>query len=410
VFLIADPESEEFIPLVKKAFKKWSDGMKQFTGRQDLWNFNIISSKEAADSFEKLPRGQNDIVVNLVGDPEETEAFLYGDPIEGKEHRDDPFGPSIIHVYTSNKAGPKDPELLYNTLLHEAGHSFKLKHPTVNGACVHVMCDGKTADKASFSAEPGPDEFAAVAHVHLNDGWKGVTRIISTDNGYHDFGNDVRKPVISSLGAGGYFDDNCESDNGAMIPCSEAVEVRDGYTSNPNIIGEPPEWCKNLKDSCANYVVCEDGNRCRYEDEEGYIVEEEPADELLAVGLGLAQQPSPEIIPEPLALDEGTGELGAEISSVYSPIEDDGEFADDIVGDDDELSDEGNDDTEGDDDTPIAGFSVDEEDYLSDDNSDDDDGDDGGDDFEVSTDDDGVDDSDDSSDDGGGDEGYILIS
>ena len=48
----------------------------------------------------------------------------------------------------------------------------------------------------------------------------------------------------------------------AIIPCSEVVEVRDGYTSNPNILGEPPEWCKNLKDSCANYRLFDNGHNC----------------------------------------------------------------------------------------------------------------------------------------------------
>jgi hypothetical protein len=269
VFIIADPASEEFVPLVEKAFKSWSDGMKQFSNRPDLWNVNIVSSKQVVGSFEKLPKGPNDIVVNLVGDPEETKAFLNGKPIEGKEQRDDPFGPSVIHVYTSNKVGPKNPELVYNTLLHEAGHSFKLQHPTVNGPCVYLMCDGETADEASFTVEPGPDEFDAVAHVHMFDGWKGVTRIIDSEDGYYDFGKDAKKPV--SLG--GYYGDNCQSID-TIIPCSEAIEVRSGYISNANIAGEPPDWCKNIGNDCPNYIVCEKGanskETCRYEDEEGY--------------------------------------------------------------------------------------------------------------------------------------------
>jgi hypothetical protein len=432
VFINADPESEEFVPIAIKVIKFWSDGMKQFTNRPDLWNFNIVTSKQVAGDFEKLPNRPNDIMIKLVGDPEETKAVYEGYRIEGKEQRDDVFGSSIVHVYTSTKEGAKDSQLLYNTFLHELGHSLKLRHPTVNGKCVSVMCDGAIADEASFKAEPGPLEFSALAHKYMYDGWKGVNRLIDSDDGYYDFGNGAIKPVSS----GGYNDDDCEWYS-TTIKCSEAVEPRNGYTSDPNIADEPPEWCKNLGDACANYVVCEDNTGCRYDDEEGYIVaEEEPADELLGKGLRLAQY-SPQIIPEspvdgvgevaelesetpidePIIddsspadivggtafdiddesvidndnevdggelesdrvaaapLDEGTA-AAADLPSLDLPIEDDGEFSDEDTGDEDASDDE--DDT-GEDNTSVAEFSEGGADETSDGGTDDGNDGDGGD-------------------------------
>jgi hypothetical protein len=201
VYIVVDEatkkQSSKYLNDAKAAINKWSEILKQKSGNEKAWNFNIRTVDKLLNFDKENPQksvaGFNppaDIIVYLVGDAKGKECNLQLGYSQGSKTNKPVYSEILTSCMTKDgKEEDLSSDGVYSTVLHEFAHDLGLGHAFNTDG--DLMCsveedgEGKSVDTCyndpTVRSEPSDMDVKAMMYKYGSDGFKKPNRDMSTN-------------------------------------------------------------------------------------------------------------------------------------------------------------------------------------------------------------------------------------